>query len=1106
MSHRFLPWVRSGLAAEVAEVDNQSTDIPSRASFGVTLDVSGSGASAQTDLRLYGPGDVLGIDTRTIIRTEPKPRIGDFPPDLFASIEFDPPDFPWMFTPASAGPNNRLRPWLVLVVVRKQEGVDIQVDGTSPLPKLEIAHPADPSVELPDLSESWAWAHAQLVNDGAPADGDDLAADPNRNLSRLLCPRRLEPDVDYIACLVPAFEHGRLGGLGLPIPEDATTTGPSWPSTPGPTVNLPLYYHWEFRTGAAGDFESLARKLGPVELPDEVGSRPMYIGAADPALPVMAATESGGGIVGLEGALRSPEVGSGTPLTSAHTPLVDALTTLLDAGAEHIDTGASVGANRGLPAENVAPPIYGSWHVATHRIPDRNRRPRWLRELNVDPRHRSAAGLGTEVVKANQERYMDAAWEQVGDVIAANAALDRARAMRLVAQRMMERHFLPLAPNELATVTSPVHPRALHDGKVLGATIEFSTLPTELGSPALRRMLAPHNARLTRAARLTDAPIDAAGNIQIGVLDTMAQGEFRVDLGRPVDGISGSRLLEKIPSGGTLKGELFGLSGSLNVEQTKAVMVAANNAAGTVPQKLEIRRDLQMTGIILRDQIDRIGSHLAGSRSVSGALAEIETLRGEHPDAVGFTIPERLGPIGVLAVNEAGDTLVVRDESGARNDVARLGPEVTRRGVNSLEAVRDVVGRLGVGALDGIRSDGRRPVRLSARRPVGIDPGLELDVLTPVPSDNPLITVASPIKDRVVITEYMGGLELLLKTSDFQVASKVPELAPINLTDVGSSLLDQIDPEPTLLARVEERIQIGGLRPSGGIATDRVFQAAPLAPVMIGPRFDEPLYGALAEYDQDRFLPGAGLIPANSISLLETNPQFIEAFMVGANHEMNRELLWRSYPTDRRGTPFRSFWERLDGGTDIGPIDAFNGGKGLGRNSIGAIEGSLVLLVRGDLLRRYPNSIVYAAPAGSDRLLEADPAEIRFPVFSGILDPDITFVGFDLTVEEISPEPGWFFVIQEQPTEPRFGLDVPTADSSSGVPPNWASLTWASVDVDPGGYLPLSALPGTNRSLSDLGAVNARWGRNSAHMASITFQRTFRAAIHSSEVLDSGGS
>ena len=41
---------------------------------------------------------------------------------------------------------------------------------------------------------------------------------------------------------------------------------------------------------------------------------------------------------------------------------------------------------------------------------------------------------------------------------------------------------------------------------------------------------------------------------------------------------------------------------------------------------------------------------------------------------------------------------------------------------------------------------------------------------------------------------------------------------------------------------------------------------------------------------------------------METNQRFIEAYMVGLNHEFARKLLWREYPTDQRGSYFRQFW------------------------------------------------------------------------------------------------------------------------------------------------------------------------------------------------------
>ena len=50
-----------------------------------------------------------------------------------------------------------------------------------------------------------------------------------------------------------------------------------------------------------------------------------------------------------------------------------------------------------------------------------------MHELNLDPRFRVAAGFGTGVVQKNQEDYMEAAWQQVGDVLEANRRSASAR-------------------------------------------------------------------------------------------------------------------------------------------------------------------------------------------------------------------------------------------------------------------------------------------------------------------------------------------------------------------------------------------------------------------------------------------------------------------------------------------------------------------------------------------------------------------------------------------------------------------------------------------------------------------------------------------------------
>ena len=120
----------------------------------------------------------------------------------------------------------------------------------------------------------------------------------------------------------------------------------------------------------------------------------------------------------------------------------------------------------------------------------------------------------------------------------------------------------------------------------------------------------------------------------------------------------------------------------------------------------------------------------------------------------------------------------------------------------------------------------------------------------------------------------------------------------------------------------------------------------------------------IIELAPDFLLPGLHNVPANTATLVQPNTRFIEAFMIGLNHEMGRELLWREYPSDRRGSYFRFFWNRRGSAQQefMQPIHTWN--SPLGRNpSAAGSPDRLVLLVRGELFRRYPNAVIYAAKA-----------------------------------------------------------------------------------------------------------------------------------------------
>jgi hypothetical protein len=128
----------------------------------------------------------------------------------------------------------------------------------------------------------------------------------------------------------------------------------------------------------------------------------------------------------------------------------------------------------------------------------------------------------------------------------------------------------------------------------------------------------------------------------------------------------------------------------------------------------------------------------------------------------------------------------------------------------------------------------------------------------------------------------------------------------IAVADLG--LLDRLDPRVTVVRRVRERlVRWPSWLPGDWFDDTRIEQ------VMVAPRFRHPMYEALDRYDRGWLLPGVGAIdPHEMVTLLSTNSRFVESFLIGLNHEMARELLWREYPTDGRATTFRSFWTTGD--------------------------------------------------------------------------------------------------------------------------------------------------------------------------------------------------
>jgi hypothetical protein len=381
-----------------------------------------------------------------------------------------------------------------------------------------------------------------------------------------------------------------------------------------------------------------------------------------------------------------------------------------------------------------------------------------------------------------------------------------------------------------------------------------------------------------------------------------------------------------------------------------------------------------------------------------------------------------------------------------------------------------------------------------------------------------------------------------------------PLLEPLAMGHAHASMMRALKPAPAFVSRYGRMLTVGDLEVSTYIAKygDLVATKPPpdprIVPVMAYPDIKLPMYRPLKELQKDHFVPNLHLVPPDTISLMNTNPPVIEAYMVGLNHEFARELLWREYPTDQRGSTFRQFWdpsnyvdteglsaealaEKL---RDIKRIHEWPSEDTLGRHNNRLPNDDrprVVLVIRGELLKRYPNTIVYAQKArwgdppdhqnhlslydetGAKAHADVKDPNFRFPMFRAQVEPDIYFIGFDLLVDEVRGDPaleetaaararidpnklGWFFVLQEVVGEPRFGLDE-HADPAAGDPMRWDNLSWEHLP-QPVKMITFAATP-TPPGTTNGGAV---WGSHAADMAFILYQEPVLVGVHARHMLD----
>jgi hypothetical protein len=911
---------------------------------------------AQATLTLVDPGDIIGLASQSVIRTFPVANESDAEYIPFAHIEFDQMDLPWRYSPGRHV-GNKLRPWMTLVVFSEEdgEGTIAQPGPGKPLPVASLSLAVLPN----NQSEAWAWAHGQVA--GVTVDEATAAnAEPGLGVSRLYSPRFLQPNKRYTAAVIPTFERGRKAGMGdepgnVDVLQAAWTDGENLGTG---TKAFPVYYSWQFQTGTTGSFAQLAERLEARPLPPDTGTRPMDVSFPGLGLapPISVATGETTPQMKVEGALRgSQAVPTNWPPTERN-----AWATLLAprVSAEPQLVGST------LVRQFVAPPLYGQWYAGNHKLDQATNRP-WFFELNVDPRNRVAASLGTQVVQRKQDALMAGAWDQLAALRQANQSLSIIQLGRQVGESIWKRHVITADRDALFGLTKGAHSQVFADD---------ARQQTVLGN----------------------------FNRSPGVSATNSS--------------TWNRLTAALGSVGRLQGRQF----------------LPRDAIPSIKQRLN-DQTLTTEPAPFSNEGIRTLSKVTDARVPSFLTAD------DHA-AITSKTSEQLVFLG-LVLTYVSRELYLRHQGDfwwILNRGFRLGGYFIRAGIDA--------------NVFGVKPSGNElppSAQIASRPPMNLTPVLENGLVIPPPPTPAAVDNLAAGALRSALSSYSDRITMAL--------DGVVSQGPADFNNNFGRITAGLEPGSVLRSYRNWRIKTTGIP---------LFEDDELDPIRFSPEFFQPMFPWLREISNEWILPGMGQVPAETVALVEPNQKFIEAFMVGLNHEMGRELLFHEYPTDQRGTYFQYFWSAQ--GAVLGPGEDLDqesfkdirkitqwGNSPLGSNSPrrtpqGANVPHVVLLVRGEIVRRYPNMIVYAIESGSTNP-NVTPAfktgaEPLHPVFYGNLPPDAAVYGFELGPDWKTGD-GWFFVLQEQPAEPKFGIDPAdrqTRPTPFFVPADMASATTAA--------------------------------------------------------------
>lgn len=1084
---------------------------------------------ASAPLAVMGPADVCGLADNQIVRRMPRAGDESMEPNYLAGIEFAHPDLPWMFALGSSM-DGTVQPWIMLVALPVGSSSPITYLPNSRCPVLTL-----PNAEsVPPPSDAWAYAHVQVYGASDGHQAQDWVRAPDGHTaavrSRVLCPTRLAPETNYIAAVVPTYEIGRLAGLGLD-PQVEANGDTAW--VPAAGLQLPVYDSWTFRTGPMGDFEQLARRLHRTD-PDvmgQLGSRAVVIEPRGSMLPEDAFPEGFGGaaepgvfdvptaIIRIDDSDEAGGTGGVGPLAPDFSG-GGGRAVVLHAMLKHLLNPV---AQDGDEDPIVGPPLYGQWPARVRDIDgqpdsatlanvdsDVGSRQGWIEQLNADPFHRMAAGLGAAIVQRDQEELMRDAWEQLAELERANRRI-RWSSLHMAAATFLHRRVADADSASQLRFLSP----ALGRLRSAAGQSFYGRIDASVVSPEVLTTAFAHQSRAARQAARRSAEVSgnlgaivtvpATGAVAADAVEVLQNRAELFQPGRFSAKSVGPEFLEKVarePQFAERFQAVLGMDGP-------AYLTRINTLPDVLGKLAAMAVTVEAARPVVREPVEGpVDRPQGGAGRPIGGIGRSADVNRELPWSRGKLDPLVRPAAGLAARAGWTSADTHRLESTAAVNVSLLtvaqagelqNPQLLSQRLQLSEsrltwsaALAGAVSGAGVvGAAERLGPAGTSVVALR-------DAAAEL-LGTQKLQGSWLETATREGHGRTLIENVVA---------DWAFVTPVTAAATFPTGDAwtsaaGQQLVQAMEPAVTyskmLAWAAEFDFSLVAKR------QDYAFSQA-----MAAPNFPKPAVERLKKVSEKWVLGGADKLAPNSVCLLEVNWRFVESLLAGANHEMAREMLWRRYPTDLRGSPFRRFW----GGAsdDVAAMDSWRGPLGVHPSRApGATGGKradvTLLLLKGDLLRRYPHTEITAVQGteGPDNTFTPTGAR-GDEIFRGQLSPDISYVGLGITPHTLktvgpgNPPARWYIQLLEPPSEPRFGLDEnPSAAPGSNRPP---------VGVDPADPSGLSitdgwSWQGLNPPAADAGATlhlspqqcvseNAAFAGHSAITAQRLFMKPFR--------------